>query len=249
MKNLIYMIAIDHHTSRFKNSSFSQYAIPTWEYWCKKNDVDFFVLKEHDERFGKPIWNKEAIFDRFGDKYDKIGIVDSDTMVRWDTPNIFNMYNDELCGVRDNDNFWWLDNSITHYQKFFPDVTIDSDYYVNAGVLFITKEHRNIFDGMMKFYFDNKEEIDNWTVPNTGREQTLLNFMIQKLNTKIKILPECWNMFGLQRKDLFSHNWQLGDTTPFFLKYGYIWHFTGMPIENRQQVMSQTWNMVKEKYV
>ena len=42
---------------------------------------------------------------------------------------------------------------------------------------------------------------------------------------------------------MFKHNWQLNeDLTPFFIKYAYIWHFTGFPIEDRARVMEQVWN-------
>ena len=63
-KNLIYMVAIDHNTSEYKNSDYSQYSIKSWKYWCEVNDVDFMLITEHDDRLGKPIWNKELIFEK-----------------------------------------------------------------------------------------------------------------------------------------------------------------------------------------
>ena len=124
-KNLIYMVAIDHHTSQVKVTDYSKYSIPAWQSWCKKNDIDFMVITEHDDRFDKPIWNKELVFKNIGDKYDKIGIVDSDTIIKWDAPNIFDMYEDEFCGVVDNDSYYFLYNSINAYGKFFPDVKLN----------------------------------------------------------------------------------------------------------------------------
>ena len=48
---------------------------------------------------------------------------------------------------------------------------------------------------------------------------------------------------------MFQHNWQLKqDNTPFFIKYAYIWHFTGFPIENRTDIMKQTWELTKHLY-
>ena len=42
---------------------------------------------------------------------------------------------------------------------------------------------------------------------------------------------------------MFTHNWQLNeDNTPFFIKYAYIWHFTGFPVEDRIKIMKQTWD-------
>ena len=36
-KNLIYMVAINHDTSQFKNSDYSEYAKLSWGKWCSKN--------------------------------------------------------------------------------------------------------------------------------------------------------------------------------------------------------------------
>ena len=107
-KNLIYMVAINHNSSEYKNTDYSQYSIETWKYWCERNNVDFMLITEHDERLGKPIWNKELIFER-AKGYDKIGVVDSDTMIKWDAPNIFE-YCDEndICAVHDNSGLSWI---------------------------------------------------------------------------------------------------------------------------------------------
>ena len=68
------------------------------------------------------------------------------------------------------------------------------------------KWNKYFFDAMLEFYFDNKDELDNWSIPNTGKEQTIFNFMLEKLNVKKKYLPLTWNMFGMHRKDMFFHN-------------------------------------------
>ena len=48
---------------------------------------------------------------------------------------------------------------------------------------------------------------------------------------------------------MFTHNWQLKeDSTPFFIKYAYLWHFTGIPIENKEQLMKETWEFVRSNY-
>jgi hypothetical protein len=159
------------------------------------------------------------------------------------------MYDDEFCGVVDNDSYYFLYNSINTYGKFFPDMELNTDYYINAGVVFFTKEHKYFFDAMLKFYFDNKHELDNWSIPNTGREQTIFNFMLEKLKVKKKYLPLPWNMFGMYRKDMFFYNNVLDEhKTPYFLKYGYIWHFTGFPIEDRISLMGQVWDTFGGNY-
>ena len=134
-KNLIYMVAVDHNTSTYKNSEYSKYSIDTWRYWCKKNGVDFMLITEHDNRLGKPV-------------------VDSDTMIRWNAPNIFEMYDDdEFCGVVDDINLRWLTDSLSAYKKFFPNTNVDIDEYINAGVLFFSNQHLPLFEKLLNFTF------------------------------------------------------------------------------------------------
>jgi hypothetical protein len=246
-KNLIYMVAINHNTSTYKNTEYSGYSINTWKYWCEKNNVDFMLITEHDDRLGKPVWNKELIYERAKD-YEKIGVVDSDTMIHWNAPNIFDMYDDEFCGVVDDINLRWLMDSLSVYNKFFPNTNIDIDEYINAGVLFFSNQHLPLFEKLLNFYFENQQELDNWTLGG-GKEQTLLNFHLKESNYKRKFLEPSWNLMGLHKKQMFTHNWQLDeDKTPFFVKYGHIWHYTGFGIPDRINLMRQTWELLGENY-
>ena len=83
-----------------------------------------------------------------------------------------------------------------------------------------------------------------------------LFFFINKTNRPVAYLwsDEIWNerdgqkynlklFHSIHKKNMFTHNWQLNeDMTPFFIKYSYIWHFTGFPIEDRTKIMKQVWN-------
>ena len=60
-KNLIYMVAVDHDTSTYKNSNYAKYAKLSWKFWCKKNNVDFIVIDKHHDRYKFPVWNKVFI--------------------------------------------------------------------------------------------------------------------------------------------------------------------------------------------
>jgi len=247
MKNLIYIVSIDHNTSRNKCSNYSQYCIKSWESWCKKNDVDLIINTTHDLRFGRPIWNKELVYN-IGEGYDKIGIVDSDTMIKWDAPNIFKEFEDEFCGVNDIVNIKWVLDSINVYKKFFPNIEVDVMSYMNAGVLFFHNKYLDIFKQTLDFYLNNQKELDNWD-KGGGREQTILNHILVKNNVKKKFLTPDWNLLHIHRKNMFTHNWQLNNTkTPHFIKYANIWHFTGFPVEKREKIMKQVWDNYKEKY-
>ena len=246
-KNLIYMVAVNHSSSVYTNSDYSEYAINSWKYWCEKNDVDFKFITEHDDRLGKPVWNKELVH-KHAEEYDKIGVVDSDTMIKWDAPNIFDLYEDEFCGVNDNSSLRWIRDSVKVYSKFFPDLEIDYNTYINAGVVFFSKKHLDIFKQVLDFYLENREELDNWN-KGGGKEQTIFNFHLVKNNVNLKLLNPEWNLISIHRKDMFSYNWQLNeDQTPFFIKYAYIWHFTGFPVEDRIKIMKKVWDTYRKNY-
>lgn len=245
-KHLIYIVAVDDATAKVRVNDFFCYARPTWEHYCDRHDIDLIVADVNALGM-KPIWNKELIYE-VGKGYDKIGIVDSDTMIRWDAPNIFDLHNpDEFCGVNDLCDLNWLMGSIRDRQRFFPDVAIDIDKYLNAGVLFFGNEHLFLFKELLDFYIANRESIDS--IQGGGKEQTLLNFVLQQNKVNTKKLPPSWNLLSIHRKNMFTNNWQLKvDPTPYFIKYAYIWHFTGFPIEDRVRLMKQTWELVEGEY-
>jgi len=245
-RNLIYIVAIDSDKSQFKNSDYAQYAILSWEYWCKKNNVDLIVNREHDTRFTFPIWNKELIYE-IGKGYGKIGIVDSDTIIDPDAPNIFDMFSeDEFCGVGDLCDLNWLLSSIEDRKRFFPNIDLDVSKYINTGVLFFGNKHLKVFEDLLGLYLRNQSDIDS--IKGGGKEQTLLNYVIQSSGVDVRQLDPSWNLLSIHRKNMFTHNWQLNiDPTPHFMKYAYIWHFTGFPIEDRTRLMQQTWELIKNR--
>lgn len=247
-KNLIYTVAVDHPTSSFKNSNYSKYSLLTWQAWCKKNDIDFLVIDKHDERFKFPMWNKYCIFDIVGDKYDKLALVDSDTMIKWNAPSPFELYDNEFCGVIDRGSLRWIMNSLNAYGIFYDEtVKVDLDSYINSGGIYFTKEHKFIFDNLIELYEENKDKIDE--IKGVGKDQTLLNLELVKTNATKKYLPPIWNLFAIHKKNMFKHNWQLNtDSTPFFIKYAYVWHFTGFAIESRTDVMKQVWDKFGHLY-
>lgn len=248
MKKLIYIVSIDHYQSRIKCSSYSDYCFNTWKYWCNKHEVDFIVETSGKSEFGKAMWNKTLIKD-LGKTYDKIGIIDVDTMIKWDTPNIFEMYEDEFCGVVDTSDYNWILNNINVYNKFFPNIKLNVDKYINSGVMFFTNKHLYLFEQLQNFYFSNKNEIDNLNESGGGKDQTLINYHLTKNNVKLSLFSPAFNLISMHKKDMFKNNWQLNrDQIPHFIKYGKIWHFTGFGSEHKENLMKQTWESTKHLY-
>ena len=84
-----------------------------------------------------------------------------------------------------------------------------------------------------------------------GTDQAVYNYFLQVNDIDVNIdMPSAFMINHMQRFDWFSHNWQLNDyTTPFFIKYGYIWKYSGFPKRgDRYDLMKQTWAMVKDNY-
>lgn len=248
-KNAIYMVNIPTSTSQVDVRDYAQYSIPTWKYWCAKHGIDFILNEEADPRFTYPIWNKELVSE-FVKGYEKVGIVDSDTMIRHDAPNVFETEitnDDAIYGVLDHCDLNWLLSSIK--SRSFLGVDIDIFKYINAGVLFTHTKNLFVFDQLLQLYLDNKDHIDS--LKGGGREQTLLNGMIQKNSDRIdvELLSPAWNLISIHKKNMFTSNWQLKtDPTPYFIKYAYVWHFTGFPIEERVNTMKLTWDFLKNNY-
>jgi lipopolysaccharide biosynthesis glycosyltransferase len=245
-KYLLYIVNIDNPNGKVKCNDYAIYCIKTWEHWCKRHDVDLLVIDENVGNFKFPIWNKELIH-KFGQGYEKIGMVDADTMVRWDVPNILDEVKSGIYGVNDLCDLNWLSDSIETRKHFFPNTEMDIFQYLNAGVLWFDSGVLDIFKKLLDFYEANQTEIDS--IQTGGKEQTFLNFMLQENKVPITLLHPTWNLLSIHKKNMFSHNWQLKlNETPYFIKYAYVWHFTGFPIEQRVEIMKKVWEYIKDFY-
>ena len=65
----------------------------TWKYWCNKNDVDLIDLDNLSS-----ITNKVK-------NYNKIGVINDNILIKWDAPNIFNLFEEDICGTVDTGDF------------------------------------------------------------------------------------------------------------------------------------------------
>jgi len=89
-----------------------------------------------------------------------------------------------------------------------------------------------------------------------GTDQPVYNYLLQIHNVNIvQALPPSYFLNHLHRFDWFSHNWQLtssdkpSDLRPFFIKYGYIWFYSGFAQRgDRYNLMKQTWGVIQDEY-
>lgn len=263
-KNVLFWIAVENNdplmNSKHGGFKYFKYSKKTWEYWCKKNDVIFFHYEKcsnDDIMLHKPTWQRWFdVFDLLEENnvnYDKICLVDSSTMIKWNSPNFFELCpSGELTAFRSLENLRWISQSAEGYQTLFPDVNIDITNYINCGLQIFDKNHKPFVKKLKELYFNKHDTImklQNEMIKK-GTDQPVYNYLLQQEGIKLNLdLPPSYHLTHLTRFDWFSHNWQLGDKTPFFIKYGYIWSFSGFPDRaKRYDIMQQTWNIIKNNY-
>ena len=113
------------------------------------------------------------------------------------------------------------------------------------------KSHRKFFESFKQLYYDYQDNFidlqDNIVKKST--EQTAINYWLQMNKIHVDSLPIPYRVSHLHRKDFLSYNWQLEeDRIPFFIKYCYVWMFSGFDKTQRDSLMKQTWDLVKGNY-
>ena len=231
----------------------------SWEYWCKKNDVIFYeyhTTSEPDTGAHRPTWIRW--FDVFpqvealGIEFNKIAVIDGSTIVKWNAPNFFDMCGDNLTAFRALENVNWVYEAVQGYKEFFNNFEFDLTKYVDCGFQVFTKNHKQFLDKLKEFYYINYDKLMNLQkTVNKGTDQSVYNYLLQINNIKVDTnLHPGFNLNHLHRFGWFNHNWQLKeDLTPHFIKYGYVWKFSGFPNRGfRYDLMTQTWDLIKQNY-
>jgi hypothetical protein len=222
------------------------YCVNTWKYWCNKNNVDLIILKESlsDTSYMKPTWQRWYIWDILENsemEYEKVTLVDVDTMIRWDSPNFFNEISISEIGVcSDNDNINWVKQSIDGYKQLFPDTKLDWTEYFNCGFVVMGNHCKSLCKKIINFWEENQEKLVS--LQNNlrkGTDQTPVNYIV-KQSSDVKYLNKKWNLTHLNRKEILNNF--------MFIDCGYIWHFNGFDKSMRKDIMKQTWELIKDNY-
>ena len=262
-KNVIFMPAVINKNLNDKYGGYEwmDISMTTWKYWCKKHDIIFYEYNtpsESDLMKHRITWQRWFdvfdVLERDGVDYNKIHMVDATCMVRWDTPNYFDLIGDDFYGFRDMDNLNWIHDSIVGYKDLYDGFELDISKYINSGSCILNKKHKPFLQKIKDFYYQNHETILRLQdeTEKKGTCQTNINYFLQKENIKVGFdLPAfLYRCSHLHRKELFSYNWQLQeDKTPYFIKYGYVWKYNGIPKNQRTDLMKKTWEIVEKNYV
>lgn len=236
---------------------YKEWSLNTWRYYAQKHNLEIYVLQDPlvDTEFMRPTWQRWYVYQILkanNIKYNQVALVDIDTMVKWDTPNLFDIAGDSYAGVKDDLSLEWINNSIEGYKKAFnefKDIELSWTSYINNGILILPKDGEKFADKVLEFYKENVSKLRDLQHNSLkkGTDQTPVNFLALKhFKDSIKYLPKTFNMTHLDKTYAFSQS--MFKKYPIFVEYGYIWHFNGMPRESRNGLMKQTWDIIKENY-
>tara|TARA_Y100001937_G_C7122788_1_gene333468 strand:- start:258 stop:989 length:732 start_codon:yes stop_codon:yes gene_type:complete len=241
MKTLIYTTAVNTNDRAINDTDIFDTVKQSWEHYCKRHEIDFYVIDEPQLENTSPHWFRYWIFD-LKPGYDRYMYIDTDIMTRWDAPNIFE-YCDEndICAVHDNSGLSWIWEGINGYQSMFPDVKLEWDTYFNSGVLVFSSKHEQIIRDFKQFYIDNQTVIEDYRNRlRKGFDQTIFNYFLKWYGQPITLISEKWNLFHMIRREILYNG--------YFIDMGYFWHYNGLDRKTQVDSIQQIWNQIKENY-
>ena len=115
-----------------------------------------------------------------------------------------------------------------HYSKHvYEGKWFDYWKYGNSGFQIVNNNHRDFFQHMRDFYFENIENINmiqqNYGI---GTDQTPLNYNLTLQDIDVKLLPYRYNMSCMPKKEILA-----GDM--LHTKLGWVMHFNGLPDKDK----------------
>ena len=237
MKNIVFMPAI-RDRRRLGRSEGYRWSVKSWKNWCNKNNAELFLLQDAlvDPQEMSVAWQRYNVFKLLENsevKYKQILMIDADTIVHPDCPNFFEETDGKYCGVAETGCYEWVSRSIKKYkEEFWPQTTINPWSYFNGGFQIVNETHKEFFDVVLDFYKANQEKLLSIQKKNgLGTDQTCINYLVKNNDIELKLLPQCYNLNQLERKNLLhlapSHWW--GDSLENLYKAAWVYHFNAIP--------------------
>lgn len=254
------------NTRRPSNVAYSRFSELTWRWWCRKKGIEFVSIDEplgsKEVRDLPPTFQRwfalQTLLSQYG-RDAQIAIVDADTMIRWDTPDFFDLADTEFAAVRDPFSTWTY-ASIRAYQHLFPDVFVPWWDYFNTGLVVLNAKHRELTQTLIEFVLHHDTELAQISNPwGYGDDQTLLNFILRQRRIPILFLEATYNIMHcvtftpeiskLERMQQSPQalGFSLFNAVPEFVGMGYIWHFNNIR-KSQSFVMRDTWTHICDHY-
>ncbi|OUU79372.1 MAG: hypothetical protein CBC38_04930 [Gammaproteobacteria bacterium TMED78] len=234
MKNIVFIPNIDLGNGR--NNSY-HYSIKSWKHWCEKNNCELLVWEDllYPIDYMKITWQRYYVFDILEANdidYNQILMVDADTIIHPDCPNFFELTDNKYCGVMNEGDYEWVLRSVRGFgDELFEGKRIKPWNYINGGFQILNKTHKDFYKKVIEYYKGNSDKIiDTIAKLKTATDQTIINFLLVENNIDVKILPDCYNLVDLYRKNLLyldSNHWWTDEL--HFLEAGWVYHFNAIP--------------------
>jgi len=213
-----------------------------WRRWCKKHNVEFVPYTidnttELDNNKHKVTWTRWFdIMDILPESLtgwrwivDGSSLIINDPLPPWE---VVDLDENKVHGFRSLENLRWIHEGIAGYtKKLFPDLKFDFGKYISCGNQVFTEKHYWFLKELKKYYFENYDDIMSLQHGSVkrGTDQPVYNCLLQKydnIHTADQIPPD-YMITHINRFHWDGHNWQINDTTPFFIKYGKVLFFSG----------------------
>tara|TARA_R100001082_G_scaffold92090_1_gene58725 strand:- start:997 stop:1806 length:810 start_codon:yes stop_codon:yes gene_type:complete len=220
-----------------------KYGVDSWKQWCKKHDVEFFLMDEllmpeSDMVITWQRWYVLEILEKNGVDYDQVLLCDADSLIHPDCPNFFNETNHEFSSAFCNGDYEWVNRAINGYSKMF----FNCDYYKKSSEFFQTcfvilnKKHRGFLKKVVDWYWENQQQvIDSYDIVKCGSDQPLINLLTKKFDVDVNFLPYKYSIMDLHRKNLIytdpSWNWWKDELHNLY-NSGWVYQFNAIP-QNR----------------
>ena len=150
-------------------------------------------------------------------------MIDADTIVHPDCPNLFELSDNKLVGVHNEGSYDWVLRSLENYSKFaFNGFQSKWWNYIDCGLIMVNETHKPFFKSITDFYWTNKDALKQVESLHVGTDQTPFNILVERENIDLKLLPYEFNMVDMTRKEILTENL-------LFTKIGWIYQFNCIP--------------------
>ena len=233
------------------------FSIKSWKKWAEKhNNIEVIewtepMIDSNQMKITLQRYWVHDILEHNNVDYDKVLIVDADTIIHPNCPNFFNEVGDEFGVVLNNGCYEWITRSIKNWgDSLFPDQDkIKPWKYFNGGFQITNKNHIDFYKFVQEFYTNNINLINNLSSKiKAGTDQTIINYLTSQKGIPTLYLPESYNLQDLFRKNLLhipGHSWWKDELR--FLDAGWVYHFNAIP-QNPRHVSYWMERTYKELY-
>mgnify|MGYP003112205751 CR=1 FL=1 len=227
-KNVVFMTAVKVDEFPWRSAPY-KYGIASWKKWCEINNCELVILDEmlHPNEVMRINYHRYYAFDildNSGIGYDQILITDVDAIIHPECPNFFELTDRKYTVTHADGSYDWVCRSMENYSKHvFGGKTFPLWKYFNAGFQVVNKSHRNLWNDLIKFYFDNQELIKNMQETfKVGTDQPIINFLVNLSGVDMKILPYQYCMVDMFRKEILDEDMTFVKVMPGIYEFNAI---------------------------